>query len=56
MSSFTRILSCFAVAAATTMNVIPARAATYYWDADGDGSAATGGTGAWDIFPRLFGV
>src|SRR4051812_46734195 len=31
-----------------------ARAATYYWDADGATSAATGGTGVWDTTSPLW--
>lgn len=30
------------------------RAATYYWDADAAGSAATGGTGNWDVASSLW--
>jgi len=30
------------------------RAATYYWDADAAGSAATGGTGNWDIASAIW--
>lgn len=36
------------------LTVGPMQAADYYWDADGDGSAAIGGTGNWDTTSLLW--